>query len=175
MDAYRFEEPYAHTSLWHTAWVDENNNYDPTRKADGNAIKGIEDTMELLLGENSDRAVYSRQVDHAVQAGIKGIRLRIIFRFHPDGTIDFREIDEMIQSILLRHPQVNLMLVVSVTDPGPQWRTRHPEEGIRNAAGEYRIRNYRESPEATASISGMARCSMEALSPLSISTTGSST
>ena len=48
MDAYRFEEPYAHTSLWHTAWVDENNNYDPTRKADGNAIKGIEDTMELL-------------------------------------------------------------------------------------------------------------------------------
>ena len=117
-------------------------------------INGTEkaDTMELLLGENSDRAVYSRQVDHAVQAGIKGIRLRIIFRFHPDGTIDFREIDEMIQSILLRHPQVNLMLVVSVTDPGPQWRTRHPEEGIRNAAGEYRIRNYRESPEATASM-----------------------
>lgn len=48
MDTHRFEAPYAHTSLWHTAWVDENNNYDPTRKPDGNAIKGIEDTMELL-------------------------------------------------------------------------------------------------------------------------------
>ena len=48
MDAYRFEPQYAHTSLWHTAWVDENDEYDPTRKPDGNAIKGIEDTMELL-------------------------------------------------------------------------------------------------------------------------------
>ena len=41
MDAYRFEPQYAHTSLWHTAWVDENDEYDPTRKPDGNAIKGI--------------------------------------------------------------------------------------------------------------------------------------
>ena len=48
MDAYRFEPQYAHTSLWHTAWVDDNDEYDPTRKPDGNAIKGIEDTMELL-------------------------------------------------------------------------------------------------------------------------------
>ena len=32
----------------HTAWVDDNDEYDPTRKPDGNAIKGIEDTMELL-------------------------------------------------------------------------------------------------------------------------------
>ena len=48
MDTHRFMQQYAHTSLWHTAWVDENDCYDPTRKADGNAIKGIEDTMELL-------------------------------------------------------------------------------------------------------------------------------
>ena len=48
MAAYRFEPQYAHTSLWHTAWVDDNDEYDPTRKPDGNAIKGIEDTMELL-------------------------------------------------------------------------------------------------------------------------------
>lgn len=33
MDAYRFEPQYAHTSLWHTAWVDDNDEYDPTRQA----------------------------------------------------------------------------------------------------------------------------------------------
>ena len=110
------------------------------------------DTMEFLFHEGPHSLNHYRQIENAIQAGVKGIRLRVVFRFDQDGKIHFRETDEMMQSILLRHPEINLMLVVSVTDPGPSWRVNHPEEGIRNAQGEYHIRNYREKPEATSSM-----------------------
>ena len=78
--------------------------------------------------------------------------IRLIFRFHDDGSPDFTELDNTLQSILLRHPRQAISVQVSVTDPGPRWRENHPEEGIQDEKGEFRIKNYRDTPEATSSM-----------------------
>ena len=117
-------------------------------------INGTEaaDAMEYLASDPPLSLSAFRQIFHAVDHGIRSIRLRVIFRFTPEEKQDFSEMDGAIQTILLRAPQVNLMLHTSVTDPGPRWRANHPEEGIRDDKGEYHILNYRATPEATGSM-----------------------
>ena len=113
----------------------------------------VAETMEYLASDPPLSLSAFRQIFNAVDNGISGIRIRVIFRFAPDGKQqDFNEMDSAIQTILLRAPHVNLMFHVSVTDPGPKWRRNHPEEGIRDDKGEYCILNYRPTPEATSSM-----------------------
>ncbi len=108
-------------------------------------------TMEYLL---SDPPANDNAIRYACQmADIMPVTTaRVIFRFHADGTPDFSETDNILQSVLLRHPQQAISLCVSVTDPGPRWRERHPDEGIRNDRGEFRVKNYRDAPEPTSSM-----------------------
>ncbi|MCI5779560.1 MAG: beta-galactosidase [Lentisphaeria bacterium] len=117
-------------------------------------INGTEvaEAMEYLMSDPPLSLSAYRQIFHAVDHGIRSIRLRVIFRFTPEGGTDFRELDGMLQTVLLRAPEVNVMLHTSVTDPGPRWRENHPEEGIRDEKGEFRILNYRATPEATSSM-----------------------
>jgi len=117
-------------------------------------INGSEkaDVMEYLASDPPLSRWAFRQIFNAVDRGINGIRLRLIFRFDGNSEVDFREIDSEIQTVLMRAPQVNIMLHTSVTDPGPRWRAAHPEEGIRDENGEYRILNYSPKPEATSSM-----------------------
>ena len=108
-------------------------------------------TMEYLLSDppaNDDAIRYACQMAEIMPV----TTARVIFRFHEDGTPDFSETDNILQSVLLRHPQQAISLCVSVTDPGPRWRERHPDEGIRNDHGEFRVKNYRDTPEATSSM-----------------------
>ena len=108
-------------------------------------------TMEYLLSDppaNDDALRYACQMAEIMPV----TTARVIFRFHEDGTPNFSETDNILQSILLRHPRQAISLCVSVTDPGPKWRERHPDEGIRNAHGEYHVKNYRDTPEATSSM-----------------------
>lgn len=108
-------------------------------------------TMEYLLSDppaSTDALRYA-----STMADIMPVtNIRVIFRFHKDGTLDFSETDTILQSILLRHPKQGISLCVSVTDPGLGWRANHPEEGIRNERGEYHVKNYRDTPEATSSM-----------------------
>ncbi len=108
-------------------------------------------TMEYLL---SDPPANNDAIRHACQmAEIMPVTTaRVIFRFHEDGTPDFSETDNILQSVLLRHPKQAISLCVSVTDPGPRWRECHPDEGIRNDHGEFHVKNYRDTPEATSSM-----------------------
>ena len=88
------------------------------------------DTMEYLISDPPPSPWALQQAEQAYFAGVKGIRVRLIFRFTPDGKVTFDEIDSAMQSILARMPGANLMIHVSVTDPGPHFRARYPEEGI---------------------------------------------
>ena len=108
-------------------------------------------TMEYLL---SDPPADDNALRYASQmADIMPVTTaRLIFRYHPDGSLDFSELDNILQTILLRHPRQAISLHVSVTDPGPSWRERHPEEGIQDSEGNFRVRNYRDTPEATSSM-----------------------
>ena len=108
--------------------------------------------MEYLISDPPPSPWALQQAAQAYAAGVKGIRVRLIFRFTPDGKVIFDEIDSAMQSILARMPEANLMIHVSVTDPGPQFRVRHPEEGIRDEHGNFKIKNYRDTPEATSSM-----------------------
>ena len=110
------------------------------------------DTMEYLISDPPPSPWALQQAAQAYSAGVKGIRVRLIFRFTPDGKVTFDEIDSAMQSILARMPEANLMIHVSVTDPGPQFRGRYPEEGIRDEHGNFKIKNYRDVPEATSSM-----------------------
>ena len=108
-------------------------------------------TMEYLLSDppaNDDAIRYACQMADVMPV----TTVRVIFRFHEDGTPNFSETDNILQSVLLRHPQQAISLCVSVTDPGPRWRERHPDEGIRNERGEFHVKNYRDTPEATSSM-----------------------
>ena len=108
-------------------------------------------TMEYLL---SDPPANDDAIRHACQMAdfMPVTTARVIFRYHEDGTPDFSEMDNILQSVLLRNPNQAISLCVSVTDPGPKWRERHPDEGIRDDQGEYHIKNYRDTPEATSSM-----------------------
>ena len=112
----------------------------------------VAEPMEYLASDPPLSPSAFRQIFNAVDNGISSIRLRVIFRFTPEEKPDFGIVDSEIQTVLLRAPHVNLMLHVSVTDPGPGWREKHPEEGIRDDRGEFRILNYRPTPEATGSM-----------------------
>ena len=110
------------------------------------------DTMEYLISDPPPSPRALQQAAQAFAAGVKGIRVRLIFRFTPDGKVTFDEIDSAMQSILARMPEANLMIHVSVTDPGPQFRARYPQEGIRDEHGNFKIKNYRNTPEPTSSM-----------------------
>ena len=112
----------------------------------------VAEPMEYLASDPPLSPSAFRQIFNAVDSGISSIRLRVIFRFTPEEKPDFGIVDSEIQTVLLRAPHANIMLHVSVTDPGPGWRQNHPEEGIRDDRGEFRILNYRATPEATASM-----------------------
>lgn len=117
-------------------------------------INGTEkvNTMEYLGSDPPLSQFAYRQIFNAIDNGIDGIRLRVIFRFDEQNKVDFKEVDEALQTILMRRPGTNIMFHVSVTDPGPKWRGAHPEEGIRNEKGEFHVLNYRKTPEATSSM-----------------------
>ncbi|MBQ9087586.1 MAG: beta-galactosidase [Lentisphaeria bacterium] len=109
------------------------------------------DTTEYLSSDPplSDDAI--RHVDKAAQI-MPVLAYRLIFRFDRNGNADYRELDSSIQSLLLRHPEKAVFIHVSVTDPGPGYRKNHPEEGIKDDKGEFRIKNYRDKAEATTSM-----------------------
>lgn len=109
------------------------------------------DSMEYLSSDpplNPDKISY---VDRAAQA-VPVLAYRLIFRFAPDGTVDYSELDSAIQSLLLRHPEKAFFVHVSVTDPLAGYRTNHPQEGIRDEKGNFYIKNYRDKEEATSSM-----------------------
>ena len=110
------------------------------------------ETMEYLISDPPPSAHAIEQAINAYNNGIKGIRFRLIFRFDKNNKVTFDEIDSAILSFLSRCPDANLMLHVSVTDPGPQFRSRYPEEGIKDEHGNFKIKNYRDKPEATSSM-----------------------
>jgi hypothetical protein len=110
------------------------------------------ETMEYLLSDPPPSSEAIQQAINAYNYGIKGIRLRLIFRFDKNNQVTFEEIDSAILSILSRCPDANLMLHVSVTDPGPSFRSRYPEEGIKDEHGNFKIKNYRDKAEATSSM-----------------------
>lgn len=110
------------------------------------------ETMEYLLSDPPPSPAAIQQAINAYNNGIKGIRFRLIFRFDQNLKVTFAEIDSAMLSFLTRCPDANLMLHVSVTDPGPKFRSRYPEEGIKDEHGNYKIKNYRDTPEATSSM-----------------------
>ena len=108
-------------------------------------------TMEYLTTDppvKTDHLVYLRRAAEIFPV----VAVRLIFRFHSDGSIDFRELDETLQNVLMHFPDKAIFIHVSVTDPGFRWRENHPEEGICDEHGNFRIKNYRDYPEATSSM-----------------------
>ena len=109
-------------------------------------------TAEHLSGDPKLAPKAFNQIINAVDAGVKGVRLRLIFRFTTGNKVDFSELVEAMESVLLRKPEVNLMIHVSVTDPGFKFRLLNPAEGIKDDKGSFHILNYRKTPEATSSM-----------------------
>ena len=108
-------------------------------------------TMEYLTNDppvKPDQLIYLRRAADVFPV----IAVRLIFRFHPDGSFDFRELDETLQNVLMHRPDKAVFIHVSVTDPGFRWRENHPEEGIGDENGNFQIKNYRDTPEATSSM-----------------------
>lgn len=109
-------------------------------------------TAEFLLGDPPETINSIASAVNALKKGVPGIRLRLIFRFDDNGKVDFSNYTETMLSLLLRYPETNLMFHVSITDPGRGFRSVNPQEGIKDEHGNYKILNYRATPEATSSM-----------------------
>lgn len=109
------------------------------------------DSMEYLSSDPPLKPDMINYVDQAAQA-VPVLAYRLIFRFTPDGKVDYSELDSAIQSMLLRHPGKAFFVHVSVTDPLAGYRRNHPQEGIRDEKGNFYIKNYRDKEEATSSM-----------------------
>ena len=109
----------------HTAWVDDNDEYDPTRKPDGNAIKGIEDTMELLRDykslDDSTVVVSIKYLVHLVgdmhcpthvkYPGIKGFNRRGLYRMKQ--FYETYKDDEFVTPLVTQISWTNHLLIMS--------------------------------------------------------------
>ena len=108
-------------------------------------------SMEYLSSDPPLNFDHIKYVDQAAQA-VPVLAYRLIFRFGPDGKVDYSELDNAIMSLLLRHPEKAFFVHVSVTDPLAGYRRNHPQEGIRDEQGNFYIKNYRDKEEATSSM-----------------------
>lgn len=108
-------------------------------------------SMEYLSSDPPLNFDHIKYVDQAAQA-VPVLAYRLIFRFGPDGKVDYSELDSAIMSLLLRHPEKAFFVHVSVTDPLAGYRRNHPQEGIRDERGNFYIKNYRDKEEATSSM-----------------------